>query len=71
MRGAGLTDLSERRFLAARRALEDAGILTVAVNHCAGKRSRSYRLHRIRPQMAGAANVTPIAQAPQGEGGRV
>ncbi len=64
MRGAGLTDLSERRFLAARRALEAAGILTVAGNHCAGQRSRSYRLHRIRPQMEAVANVTPIEQAP-------
>jgi hypothetical protein len=64
MREAGLTDLSDRRFLAARRALEAAGILTVAGNHCAGQRSRSYRLHRIRPQMEGVANVTPIEQAP-------
>ncbi len=71
MRGAGLTDLSERRFLAARRALEDAGILVVAGNHCAGKRSRSYRLHRICPRMATAENVTPLQHTPLGKGGRV
>ena len=71
MRGAGLTDLSDRRFLAARRALEAAGILAAAGNHCAGKRSRSYRLHRVRPHMATAENVTPLQYAPQGKGGRV
>ena len=71
MRGAGLTDLADRRFLAARRALEAAGILTPAGNHCAGKRSRSYRLHRVRPHMATAENVTPLQYAPQGEGERV
>ena len=71
MREAGLTDLSQRRFLAARRALEAAGILAVAENHCAGKRSRSYRLHRVRSHMATAENVTPLQHTPQGKGGRV
>jgi hypothetical protein len=64
MKGAGLTDLSERHFLDARRALEATGILTVAGSHCAGRRGRSYRLHRVRPQIAAAGNVSALKQGP-------
>lgn len=46
MRMAGLTHLSRERFRAARRMLEDAGLLEVAENHQAGVRSRRYRLRR-------------------------
>ncbi|KAA9005941.1 bifunctional DNA primase/polymerase [Histidinibacterium aquaticum] len=67
MRDAGRTDLSERRFLAARRSLEGAGLLEVASRHRAAHHARSYRLKRLHPAIAFASNVSQLRPA-QGEG---
>ncbi|PHP27521.1 bifunctional DNA primase/polymerase [Limimaricola cinnabarinus] len=70
MAAAGHTDLTRRRFLSARRSLQDAGLLTVAACHVAGKQPRTYRLNRLR---ATAANVTMLhgSQSPEKKGGGV
>lgn len=60
MKAAGLTDLSDRRFLAARRTLEDAGLLVPAKNHRRGHHSRTYRLNRFSPLAASTPNVLEI-----------
>lgn len=66
MRISGRTDLSERRFLAARRALEGAGLLQVANNHRAAHYSRTYRLKRLHPGIATATNVAQLRPAQGG-----
>lgn len=65
MREAGHTDLSERRFLAARKALQDVGLLEAASGYTVGKSARSYRLTRPLPA---AVNVTSLRNI---QGGRV
>ncbi|KAA9010170.1 bifunctional DNA primase/polymerase [Histidinibacterium aquaticum] len=67
MKAAGHTDLSRERFFAARKALQEAGLLTVAEHHIAGKQPRTYRLSRLRPS---ASNVTEL-HAAQATGGGV
>ena len=69
MRAAGHTDLSRDRFLAARRNLEATGLLRVAANHQAGKSARTYRLNRMRPEIAVSENVIGLSQS-QTDGGR-
>lgn len=66
MRSSGRTDLTRRRFLAARRALEDAGLLQVANNHRAAHYSRTYRLKRLHPGIAAATNVAQLRPAQGG-----
>lgn len=60
MRKAGLTTLSRPRFLAARRALEGAGLMRLAETHCAGSRSQSFVLTRLRPPGADSDNVAEM-----------
>ena len=67
MKAAGHTDLSRRRFLDARRALEQAGLLQVAQQHRAAHHRRSYRLARLRPAAIEAGNVSQLRPA-KGEG---
>ncbi|WPY94226.1 bifunctional DNA primase/polymerase [Limimaricola variabilis] len=57
MKAAGRTDLSRERFIAAREALQGAGLIQIAARHVAGKQPRTYRLARLRPA---AANVTML-----------
>ena len=59
---AGLTDLSARAFRAARRMLETNGLLHLASKHIAGKARQTYQLHQLRPAMASAPNVLPMAR---------
>lgn len=61
MRKAGLTSLSRPRFLAARRALEGAGLLRLAQTHRAGSRAQAFVLTRLRPQGIEAVNVVDVA----------
>lgn len=58
MMKTGHTDLSRRRFLEARRSLEDAGLLQIANTHRASHYRRSYRLKRVIPSIAN--NVTQL-----------
>ncbi|WP_158275144.1 bifunctional DNA primase/polymerase [Thioclava sp. NG1] len=68
MKAAGLTDLSVRGFRAARRMLENAGLLGVATKYRPGSHRQQYRLERLRPGMAAAANVERISEiAPRGK----
>ena len=60
MRAAGLTDLSEKAFRAARRALEGAGLLKMVGKHLAGAHGQSFTLSRLRPSMNGAGNVLAL-----------
>jgi hypothetical protein len=69
MASAGHTDLSRRRFRDARRALEEAGLLEVAVAHLAAHRRRSYRLKRLRPGMSDAANISELRPSKAGKQG--
>ena len=71
MRAAGLTDLSEKAFRAARRALEGAGLLKLVGKHWAGAHGQSFTLARLRPGMDGAGNVLALqpGAAPRGAGG--
>ena len=46
MRNAGLINLSRERFREARRALENAGLLELALCHQQGVKARQYRLSR-------------------------
>lgn len=62
MKEGGHTDLTRRRFLAARKSLEEANLLQTASKHQPGKAPRTYRLNRLHPS---AANVLPLYQ---GEG---
>ncbi|TNC74159.1 bifunctional DNA primase/polymerase [Rubellimicrobium roseum] len=64
---AGHTDLTRRRFAAARDMLLSRGLLQVAANHCAGRRARTYRLAR---PLTPSANVTPL-HGGGGAGGEV
>lgn len=52
MKDSKQTDLSRRRFLAARRTLENSGLLQIAAEYSAGKHARFYRLARIHPCLA-------------------
>ena len=58
MRYAGHTDLSRRRFHAARDTLLEVGVLQVAQNHSAGKSKRTYRLVRLWTELP--ENVTEL-----------
>ena len=60
MRAAGLTDLSERSFRAARRMLENAGLLRLVGKHLAGAHCQTFALIRLRPGMEGAENVLTL-----------
>lgn len=51
MQKAGHTNLSRRRFLAARETLASAGLIEVARQYSAGHRKRTYRLKRFRAEM--------------------
>lgn len=57
MKAAGYTDLSRDRFISARDALRQVGLLDVATRHIAGKQPRAYRLNRLRQH---ADNVTRL-----------
>lgn len=57
MRTAGLTDLSLRAFLSARRMLEAAGLLRLVGKHQAGSHCQTFTLIRIRPGQIDADNV--------------
>lgn len=63
MREKKRTDLSRRRFDAARRTLLELGLICLVGKHRAGSRPRIYTLQRIRPGMADAGNVTPLLSA--------
>lgn len=54
MRAAGLLNLSKPRLRAARRSLEDAGLLRLAGKHRAGSRPQTFVLTRMRPNLAEA-----------------
>lgn len=69
MRAAGLIVLSRQRFLAARKAIEEACLLSVADQHRAGSRARTYYLSRLP---VSAENITALRRSPLPErnGGR-
>ena len=58
MREAGHTDLSRRRFLEARRTLEQVDLLKVAKKHSSSRSATSYQLCRPHQQVA---NIVPVA----------
>lgn len=60
MKKAGHTDLSRDRFRAARRTLERAGLLRIASKHHAGNTMRTYRLIRLRSEIAVSENVLEL-----------
>ncbi|MBF9060752.1 hypothetical protein HKCCSP123_16345 [Rhodobacterales bacterium HKCCSP123] len=64
MRLADLTDLSRRRFLAARRTLESIGALQTAGRYCPGKKSQRYSLARVH---AMRVNTTSLEHSPEKE----
>jgi Bifunctional DNA primase/polymerase, N-terminal len=68
MLAAGRTDLSRRRFLAARRTLEQEGLLRVARKHQAGKSARIYMLGRVRPQLLDERNIISLQLAAEKKG---
>ncbi len=68
MRAAGLTDLSEKAFRAARRALESAGLLHMVGKHRAGAHGQIFTLARLRPTMAD--NVQRLHEATHPRGGK-
>lgn len=67
MKAAGHTDLTRRRFISARDALRQVGLLEIATHHIAGKQPRAYRLNRLRQH---ADNVTRL-HGPLTRGGGV
>lgn len=67
MKAAGLTNLSRRNFLAARRTLEAVGLVRLADLHRAGSRGQTFVLTRMRPQGMDADNVADLVAA-QGRG---
>lgn len=60
MHKAGLTHLSRRNFLAARRTLEAVGLLRLADKHRAGSRGQTFILTRMRPVGLDADNVADL-----------
>lgn len=69
MRAAGLVTMSKPRLRAARRTLEDAGLLRLAGKHRAGSRPQTYVLTRMRPNLAEAERLPkPSATVREGMG---
>lgn len=66
MSAAGHTNLSRRRFLEARRALEEAGLLRIAHAHRAAHHRRTYQLARISLLTAETTNVAELRPAKGG-----
>lgn len=69
MRAAGLIDLSRQRFLAARKAIEEACLLSIADQYCAGSRARTYCLSRL-PVSAENITALRLSPLPERSGGR-
>ena len=67
MRAAGLSRQSIPRLRAARNTLQAVGLLEVAGKHRAGSVHRTYRLTRLRPDMAEGSNIA-IITAEKGSG---
>lgn len=68
MKTAGLTSLSKARFLAARRALEDAGMLKLVGRHQAGKKMQTFALAMPMPADA-PENVQNLPSGQAGQAG--
>lgn len=62
MREAGLTRLSVPRLRAARRTLQEVGLLQLVGNHRAGSVHQTFALARLRHGVTDAPNVTPISR---------
>ncbi|WP_353313922.1 hypothetical protein [Shimia sp. NS0008-38b] len=62
MRGAGLLNLSERKFLAARRTLENAGLIQQVQSHRAAKHGKGFCL--LAPQRLIARSENNCAYLP-------
>lgn len=60
MQSAGLTDLSRRKFLAARRLLEDTGLIRLVDKHRAGLRGQQFILTRMRPEGLDADRIIDL-----------
>lgn len=69
MKDAGLTNLSRRNFLAARRTLEAVGLLRLVDHHRAGSRGQTFILTRMRPAGVDAAVANLVAQLGKGRKG--
>lgn len=65
MRKAGLVSMSKPRLRAARRTLEDAGLLRLVGKHRAGARPQTFVLTRMRPGLPDADRL-PIRSATMG-----
>lgn len=74
MRKAGLVNMSKPRLRAARRTLEDAGLLRLVGKHRAGSRPQTFVLTRMRPGLADVDRL-PIrsntVREKKGEGSKI
>lgn len=70
MRAAGLTDLSLRALISARRMLEGSGLLQLVGKHRAGSHCQSFTLIRPRPGQIDAGNVLMMPRPDLGRGQR-
>ncbi|MEQ9390414.1 bifunctional DNA primase/polymerase [Marinovum sp. B10] len=69
IRAAGLVNMSAARLRAARRTLEDVGLLRLAGKHRAGSRRQTFVLTRMRPDLADAERLPIRSATVQGKGG--
>jgi len=69
MRAAGLMNLSKPRLRAARRTLEDTGLLRLAGKHRAGSRPQTFVLTRMHPNLAEAERLPTLSAKVRGKAG--
>jgi Bifunctional DNA primase/polymerase, N-terminal len=69
MRSAGLLNLSIPRLRAARRTLEDTGLLRLAGRHRAGSRPQTFVLTQMHPKLANGDNLATMSTKGLGKQG--
>ena len=66
MKASGQTDLSRRRFIDARNAIQAIGLLQLVSNHRAGTRHQTFRLSSRPKRRGGGLYLTYVDQSGHG-----